>query len=854
MQMKILMLGYLIALGIFGTAGATPDTTRWARERQFDVQHIALDLRFDFKKKRALGVARISLSILTATERISLDGAMLTINSIKLQSGEALKYNYKGGYEDDNLAISLDRVYEPGESLTLSIDYYTNHINDIDPNNLSGSNGKGLRFFEPTFTDPRKRRQIWSMSEVDGNRYWFPGYDAPNDLRTTELKATVDNDLTVVSNGVLKEIKDNGDATHTFHWRADIPYANHLTAIAVANFKRVDASTGDAQLHTYGYPDEHEAVIASTERLGDMAKYFQELTGHKYPYPVYSQVTVQDIPWGVAGLGMSIQSENMIDDHGTHKDFLYLWDGLEGESLAQQWFGSCITPRDWSHYWLAKGLARYASGLYNEYKNGKDEFLLWQHSADQASYLWAWNGGEKRQPLVNRDYDDATSFAAGNYPYFKGSVVLRSLHRQLGDAAFRRAVRRFVQDNENALVSTEIFRLAIEEASGRPMDWFFDQWVYGMGHPVFEVKKSYDDIKRELVLSVKQLQVSDTSYHQSKYFGGKMIVEVDDRLEEVWIKPTMENTLRIPALRAPKLVQFDFESGWIKEIKFEKTLDEILYQLLNDRDVLGRSWAIGEVGRIAKEKNVKPTDRERVVDALRTLAQSKVYWRLRIAALSQLQGILLPAWATKPDKATIGMLLKLIRDEKSWLRASAITFLGQTRDAKFGRVYVEALTDESDRVVNSAAVSLGRSKSTKAYSSLLKLTHRPSWKNQSTMAALSGLKELGDPRGAELALRVLSEDTLSRWYLPTPPVWDVRVVAAQTLAALGKGSDGFGVVRKRLDRSVEEDDTFGIFNNVLLLSILGHPKSEEIFQPLRRKFKDDVNAITAIEDYERQFK
>ena len=852
--MKNFILRSFIVLTFFSHASASPDTTRRARERNIDIKYLSLDLRFDWKNKSAFGVAQIVFSTLSTTDRISLDAALFTINSITLQNGKPLLFDYKGGDGNDNLLVTLDRVYKPEETVILSIDYRTNHVNDIDPNNLSGSNGKGLRFFEPTFTDPRKRRQIWSMSEVDGNRYWFPGYDAPNDLRTTDFKATVANDLAVVSNGAFVEGKDNGDGTTTFHWRTDIPYANHLTAFAVGTFRRVDANAGQTKLHTYGYPDENAAVIASTERFADMAKYFEELTGKKYPYPVYSQVTMQDIPWGVAGLGMSIQSENMIDDYGTHKDFLYLWDGLEGESLAQQWFGGCTTPRDWSDYWLAKGLARYTSGLYNENKNGKDEFLLWQHSADQASYLWAWNGGEKRQPLVNKDYEDATSFAAGNYPYFKGPIVLRTLHKQLGDEAFRNVVRRFVKDHENELVTTEDFRQAVEDATGKPMDWFFDQWIYGMGHPIFEVTKTYDVLKGELVLSVSQKQVQDTSYHQSKYFGGRMTIEIDDHLNEIDIAPKQENIFRIPTSREPKLVHFDFESTWVKEIKFEKTLDEILYQLLNDRDPLGRSWAIGEAGRIAKEKNVKPSDKDRVVNALRTLAQSNAYWRLRIAALSQLQGILLPAGSTKLDKITTDLLLKVIREEKSWLRASAIGLLGQTRNPKYAQVYIDAFSDESDRVVNSAAVALARSKSPKAYPALMKLPNRSSWKNQSLMATLSGLKELGDPRGASFALRVLSEDTLARWYLPTPPVWDVRVVAAQTLAALGKGSDGFSLIRKRFDRSMEENDTFGIFNNVLLQSILGYPKSDEILTTLREKYKDDPNAMAAIAGYAGQFK
>ena len=132
-----------------------------------------------------MGTAAITLSPFHPTNQITLDAGMLTIHSITLANGTPLKFSYDGGDKDDGLAITLDRVTAAGEDLTLKITYHTNWVNHSDPNNLWGSNGKGIRFFEPTSTEPIKRLQIWSMGEPESNRYWFPGYDAPNDFRTT---------------------------------------------------------------------------------------------------------------------------------------------------------------------------------------------------------------------------------------------------------------------------------------------------------------------------------------------------------------------------------------------------------------------------------------------------------------------------------------------------------------------------------------------------------------------------------------------------------------------------------------------------------------------------------------------
>ena len=47
---------------------------------------------------------------------------------------------------------------------------------------------------------------------------------------------------------------------------------------------------------------------------------------------------------------------------------------------------------------------------------------------------------------------------------------------------------------------------AIEEATHTNVDQFFDQWVYGAGAPKYDVSYSYDDAKKQVLLTVKQTQ------------------------------------------------------------------------------------------------------------------------------------------------------------------------------------------------------------------------------------------------------------------------------------------------------------------------------------------------------------
>ncbi|MBK6304518.1 MAG: hypothetical protein IPF47_01885 [Gemmatimonadetes bacterium] len=185
-----------------------------------DVHHVALALRFDIAERQAAGTATLTLSPTRDVERITLDGVQLTIEGVRLANGTPLAFTYDRAAHDDALAITLDRRYARDESLTVAIAYRTTWVNDSDPNNLGGSDGKGVRFFSPTTTEPRKRPQLWSMGMPEGNRYWFPANDSPDDHHTTDFSATVAAPLMVIATGVQESTTNNADGTRTFRWRS----------------------------------------------------------------------------------------------------------------------------------------------------------------------------------------------------------------------------------------------------------------------------------------------------------------------------------------------------------------------------------------------------------------------------------------------------------------------------------------------------------------------------------------------------------------------------------------------------------------------------------------------------------
>ncbi len=837
-------------------------------EQTIDVEHIAIDLQFNWQRKQAFGTATITFRPLKATNKIDLDAAMLTITSVtkiynpnlgaKIEknsvSSEREFYTCEYAYSDTNtkLEIYLNRMYHPSEIISLKINYQTNYVNEADPNNIWGSFGKGIRFFQPSSTEPKKKKQIWSSGEPEGNRYWFPCNDEINDLRTTEFTATVDTPLMVIANGNLIKIEDNKNGTKTYSYKSDKPYPNFLTSFVVGKYTDVKRRYEDIILHTFCYPDEVEATEATIARFPEMIKFFSEKTGVKYPYKQYSQVTVQDYPFpGMVGQNtVSIVSENMIDDYGTHADFLYLWDGVEAHALASQWFGNLISIKNWSDAWLNQSFARYFDGLYNSYKNGRSEFLLYYINPDLNATITDWNTGYRR-PIVTNKYEDLTTFTSDNYTIKRGALVLRMLQKELGEEKWWRIIKKYTQTYAGKQVTTKDFQKVVETVTSKPMDWFFNQWLYKMGHPVFEVEKVYNIVEKQLRLTLKQVQNKDSlsQYPQVQYFQGKMDIEIDGKVVQVWIEPKAVNEFKFSSNQQPKLVQVDVESYWIKEINFGKPLAELLYQVEHDKDVLGKQWAVTQLVKIAKDEKTPDADKIKIYAAFRKAILSNTYWRFRGNTMFQLRSLLKPPY----DAETIAMLLQLIQNDKPWVKTGAITFLGMTKDIKYENIYINALSDTSDRVINAAAIALGKTKSPKAYELLIKLKDKPSWKNQSLISTLNGLKELGDIRAVDLALDALIDSKSPHWNLATS-VWDHRLAAAETLVALGKADKGYPLIFSQFIKAMEEGDINDIFYNVLQVTTLADPRGQEVFDLLKVKFKDDANAMTAVNQFEQQFK
>lgn len=817
----------------------------YVRSRDFDTKHIFLDLKFDWDKELINGVEEFTFSPLTNNFRkLTLDAGMMTFNSVKLKAGEELEFSYDE--PNSKLTINFEQPYKITDVVTVVINYQAKGANSGNSLGFGGSNG--LKFVKPANPTPSNPRQIWTQGESEYNKYWFPSYDYPNDFRTTEIKATIEKPMQVISNGKLLETKDNGNSTRTFHWKMDTPYTNYLTSLVIGEFTEVRGNYQDIPVSTYVYPAWKKEGEVTAKRLPTMVKFFSEKLNFKYPYAKYAQSIGNTFNGGMENITATTQTDDMIIDARTELDVD--WDGLQAHELAHQWFGDYVTCRDWSEIWLNESFATYMESLWQLESKGKDYFLFNDLKNNQDAYLNTWKNGVRR-PIVTKFYANPDA-VFDTYAYPRGGAVLHILRKQLGDENFFRALNHYLKSNANEPVQTEDLRIAIEESTGQSMDAFFDQWLYRMGHPVFDVTQEFNDESGELTLNVKQVQEMDltSDYPQVKYFQMPVDIEIvtekGTKIETVFIKPQAENVFTFKDLDSkPLLVDFDNEGTLIKEIKFPKTFDELIYQAKNDKDILGRNWAMQELNRIFTETGINDTDSEKVLELFRNSAVNDPSWQLRREALSILGQVFEADPNATLDAETIAVLRQAATDKHSQVRGIAINLLGMTKDKKHADIYKKAVNDQSYYVIDEAAIALARTKDSQAYAILTKLVNTKSWQDRIMLAGLNGLAFLEDARALNLGLKYGKDKSQTG---------EVRSAALTIVASVGKGNaEAFPLIFDEFKKSIETNNFQGMFSGIDSIVKLADPRGKEAFEILRNKFKGNPQALQFINIKEAEF-
>ena len=461
------------------------------RIKTVEVELIDLDLKPDLEAETLEGVCTTTVRALDEdVERLALDAVDLEVGGVD-RDGVAQRFTCRNG----KLEIAFDPALRPGERTTFSVRYRVSKPRH------------GLFFVKPTAAHPEKVVHAWTQSQDENARFWFPCLDYPHEKQRTSATITVPKGTFALGNGELVERKDVGDAT-VFKYRQEIPHSTYLTTMVAGPFVEVaQGAVGEKNVPVFYYvlPGREADGERAFGKTAKMLETFEERTGAPYPYARYSQIAVGDFIFGgMENTSATTQTDRTLHDAIAHLDFSS--DPLVSHELAHQWFGDLLTCRDWSHAWLNEGFATFFETIWLEADLGYDEYLYGVFEC-VAAYLEE-DADRYRRPIVYNRYRDPIEIF-DRHLYQKGAAVLHMLRGELGDARFWRSIRHYVERNAQRNVETIDFIRAIEDATGRNLRGFFDQWVFRGGHPELEVSATWDEKRKVTTVVVDQKQPID---------------------------------------------------------------------------------------------------------------------------------------------------------------------------------------------------------------------------------------------------------------------------------------------------------------------------------------------------------
>jgi aminopeptidase N len=488
----------------------------------FTLEHMLLKIKPDFDSNTLKDCEqKLRITTLKDINEIKLDIAEIDVyqvtSSTTTSSSSDIDTVLSFGIlkKDDKLIIKLGQTLHKDKTIDLTIRYSAGYYSKDGVLGIYKPRS-GFYFVSSTTTTADANssiKQAWTQGEALESKYWFPCLEDPQVKFAREIQITVpENDYVVISNGELAHKEGN-----TWTWIEQNPTPAYLTSVVIGKFaqeqqeyhyekndhNKTNNNNNSIPL-LYYWPKEipKKDAMLTFANTPNMIRFFEQYFDIKYPYKKYSQVAVEEFELGgMENTNCTILTKYILHDEIAAIDYTRDIDVVSHE-LAHQWFGDLVTCRDWSNIWLNEGFATYCETLYWESIKGFDEFC-YKVIKMADGYLEESRRLYKR-PLVTRIYKHPDDLFDA-HSYEKGGCVLHMLRKDIGENNFRKSINKYLDIYKNKSAETDDLCKIVEDVTAKSMRQFFDQWVYGSGHPIIDIEFSLEG-HNKIKIKISQIQ------------------------------------------------------------------------------------------------------------------------------------------------------------------------------------------------------------------------------------------------------------------------------------------------------------------------------------------------------------
>src|SRR5438445_9714881 len=317
---------------------------------------------------------------------------------------------------------------------------------------------------------------------------WFPLTNFPSNRYTATFRLTVPDKFAVAGTGKAsapsplpaKNAVEGGRLLYTFECKN---LAAHGTFV-VGNLQLNPKQAEGISVAVYAPRAASANAQNFAESVARSAIIFSDMFG-PIPDPTFTLIQIPDGTFrDFAAPGVLLLSQRIWDPRSSDRTIARL--------VASQWWGVQVTPATAGDVWISDGLARYSEALYAEQNAGKeaglravDEFAVGALMYEDAAPI----GQAARLAPYSPDYRSVVMN--------KGAMLFHMLRAQMGDVAFKTALREFYFNFAEKSARSEHFENLAErraQAAAKPpqeppnLRGFFAQWLNSTGVPEFSLE------------------------------------------------------------------------------------------------------------------------------------------------------------------------------------------------------------------------------------------------------------------------------------------------------------------------------------------------------------------------------
>ena len=426
----------------------------------YDVTYHKLELTVNPAVRFIAGKVTTTYTALTNMSTVTFDLANeMAVTQVK-RGASNLAFVQNGSNE---LVVTLPAVQAAGVSATLEITY-----SGVPPSN-------GFDAFEST--THAGTPVMWTLSEPFGARDWWPCKQDLNDkIASIDVFVTAPSQYVVAANGVEPQAPVVVGVNKTTHFKHNYPIPAYLIAFAITNYSVINQTVGTAPntfpVVNYVYPENVGlSLTAQLDKTVQIMNFFEQ-TFETYPFSTEKYGHAQ-FGWGG---GMEHTTVSFMNNFSR---------SLIAHELAHQWFGDKITCGTWQDIWLNEGFATYCASLVIENLDGQAAFV--SDKTQMINSITSQANGSVY--LTETEAQDVNRIFSSRLSYNKGAMVLNMLRLKMGSAAFFQAIKNYLADPNLAFkyAVTSQLKTHLETVYGSSLTEFFNDWVYGQGHPSYNI-------------------------------------------------------------------------------------------------------------------------------------------------------------------------------------------------------------------------------------------------------------------------------------------------------------------------------------------------------------------------------